>query len=117
QRGVLFIDAPVSGGVPGAREGTLTIMVGGPQEVDDTVRPALERIGSSIVHAGGVGAGHALKAINNLLSAASLIASSEAMVIGREFGLDPTVMMDAINGSSGRSWTTLLKWPRYIIPR
>ncbi len=117
EQSVRFIDAPVSGGVPGARDGSLTVMVGGPQETDDEVRPALDRIGSNIVHAGDVGAGHALKAINNLLSAASMVASSEAMVIGREFGLDPTVMMEAINGSSGRSWTTMLKWPRYIIPR
>lgn len=117
RRGVAFIDAPVSGGVPGARDGSLTIMVGGPQELDDVVRPALECIGSNIVHAGGIGAGHALKAINNLLSASTLIASSEAMVIGQKFGLDPTVMAEAINGSSGRSWSTMMKWPKYVIPR
>jgi 3-hydroxyisobutyrate dehydrogenase len=117
QRSVSFIDAPVSGGVPGAREGSLTIMVGGPEELDDVVRPALERIGSKIVHAGGIGAGHALKSINNLLSASTLIASSEALVIGQKFGLDPSVMADAINGSSGRSWSTMTKWPKYVIPR
>lgn len=116
-RGVRFIDAPVSGGVPGATEGSLSVMVGGPAQLDELVRPALDRIGSNVVHAGEVGAGHALKAINNLLSAASFIASSEAMVIGTQFGLDPTVMADAINGSSGRSWSTILKWPRYVIPR
>lgn len=117
KRSVSFIDAPVSGGVPGARDGSLTIMVGGPQEVDDVVRPALERIGSKVVHAGDIGAGHALKSINNLLSASTLIASSEALVIGQKFGLDPNVMADAINGSSGRSWSTMTKWPKYVIPR
>ncbi|NLA66242.1 MAG: NAD(P)-dependent oxidoreductase, partial [Leucobacter sp.] len=116
-RNVRFIDAPVSGGVPGATEGTLSVMVGGPAELDAIVRPALDRIGSNVVHAGAIGAGHALKAINNLLSGASFIASAEAMVIGQKFGLDPQVMSDAINGSSGRSWSTMLKWPRYVIPR
>jgi 3-hydroxyisobutyrate dehydrogenase len=117
QRSVSFIDAPVSGGVPGAVAGTLTIMVGGPADLDAVMRPALEQIGRNVVHAGAIGAGHALKAINNLLSGSSLIASSEAMVIGTKFGLDPTVMMNAINGSSGQSWSTQQKWPRYIIPR
>jgi 3-hydroxyisobutyrate dehydrogenase len=117
QRGVEFIDAPVSGGVPGARDGSLSVMTGGPEELHDVAHPALELIGSHVVHAGAIGAGHALKAINNLLSGSTLIASAEAMVIGQRFGLDPTIMMDVINGSSGRSWSTLTKWPRYVIPR
>jgi len=116
-RGLRMIDAPVSGGVPSAREGTLTVMAGGPVEWVEEFRPALERIGHHLEHAGDAGAGHALKAINNLLSASSLIASSEALVIGTKFGLDPKVMMDVINGSSGKSWSTLTKWPRYILPR
>ena len=116
-RKVRFIDAPVSGGVPATKDGSLTVMVGGPREWADDSWPALEQIGKQIVHAGPVGAGHALKALNNLLSASHLLASSEALVIGTRFGLDPQVMMDAINGSSGRSWSTLTKWPRYILPR
>lgn len=116
-RNVRMIDAPVSGGVPAARDGSLTVMVGGPREWVDACWPPLEQIGKHVVHAGPIGAGHALKALNNLLSASHLIASSEALVIGTRFGLDPQVMMDAINGSSGRSWSTLTKWPRYILPR
>lgn len=112
-----LMDAPVSGGVPAARDGSLTIMAGGPHEWLDECRPALEHIGNHIVHAGPVGTGHALKALNNLLSASHLIASSEALIIGTHFGLDPQVMMDAINESSGRSGSTLTKWPRYILPR
>jgi 3-hydroxyisobutyrate dehydrogenase len=117
RRGVRFVDAPVSGGVPAARDGSLTIMAGGPQELVEECRPALEPIGTKVVHCGPVGAGHAMKAINNLLSASTLLASSEALLIGSKFGLDETVMMDAINGSSGRSWSTMAKWPRNIIPR
>ncbi|MPZ62129.1 MAG: NAD-binding protein [Propionibacteriales bacterium] len=116
-RGVRMIDAPVSGGVPAARDGSLTVMVGGPEELGRACEPALEQIGRNVVHCGPIGAGHALKALNNLLSASHLIASSEALVIGTRFGLDPQVMMDAINGSSGRSWSTLTKWPRYVLPR
>lgn len=116
-RDVAFIDAPVSGGVPGARDGSLTVMTGGRDELHDVAYPALERIGSHVVHAGEIGAGHALKAINNLLSGSTLVASAEAMVIGERFGLDPTIMMDVLNGSSGRSWSTMTKWPRYVLPR
>jgi 3-hydroxyisobutyrate dehydrogenase len=117
KRGVRLIDAPVSGGVPAALDGSLTVMAGGPQGWVEECWPALEQIGKHVVYAGPVGAGHALKSLNNLLSASHLIASSEALIIGTRFGLDPQVMMDAINGSSGRSWSTLTKWPRYILPR
>lgn len=114
---VRFMDVPVSGGVPAAREGSLTLMAGGPAEWVDEFRAPLEQIGVKVVMAGNVGAGHALKAINNLLSASTLVASSEALVVGARFGLDPEVMSDVINTSSGRSWTSLTKWPRYILPR
>ncbi len=117
QRGVRMIDAPVSGGVPAARDGSLTIMVGGPDSWVAEFRDMLAVMGGHVVHAGSIGAGHALKALNNLLSASHLLASSEALVIGTKFGLDPEVMMDAINGSSGRSWSTMTKWPRYVLPR
>jgi 3-hydroxyisobutyrate dehydrogenase len=116
QQGVRMIDAPVSGGVPGATAGTLTIMVGGSPEWTEEVRPVLEQLGSKVVHVGPAGAGHALKALNNLLSASHLIASSEAMVAGMRFGLDPQVMLDVINGSSGKNWSTEKKWPAYVLP-
>lgn len=115
ERGVTLIDAPVSGGVAGARSRKLTIMVGGPEQAFTAATPLLAAIGSRVVHAGGVGAGHAVKALNNLMSAAHLIVSSEALIAGRRFGLDPAVMLEIINGSSGRSGSTENKWPNYVL--
>jgi 3-hydroxyisobutyrate dehydrogenase len=118
ERGVTLIDAPVSGGVAGAQSGSLTIMVGGPVDVLDRLRPVLEVLGSHVVHAGEfVGAGHAIKALNNLMSAAHLLASSEALLAGRQFGLDPDVMLSIVNSSSGRSGSTQVKWPKFILPQ
>jgi 3-hydroxyisobutyrate dehydrogenase len=115
EAGVTLIDAPVSGGVSGAKAGTLTIMVGGPVPSFDRFKPILSAIGSRVVHAGVVGAGHAVKALNNLMSAAHLLASSEALIAGQRFGLDPAVMLEIVNGSSGRSGSTENKWPNYIL--
>ncbi|WP_291054470.1 NAD(P)-dependent oxidoreductase [Herbiconiux sp.] len=112
--GSRLIDAPVSGGVKGAVAGTLTIMVGGAESDLDEARGVLEVLGKPAL-VGPIGAGHALKAINNLMSAAHLWVTSEAMLTGIEFGLDPTVMLDAINTSSGRSGSTQLKWPNFIV--
>ncbi|WP_255276113.1 NAD(P)-dependent oxidoreductase [Actinomadura madurae] len=116
-RGVPLVDAPVSGGVAGARKGTLTVMSGGEPEPVARLRAMLEVLGGKVMHVGPVGAGHALKALNNLLSATHLLASSEAIMAGREFGLDPAVMLDAINVSSGRSASTEAKWPRFMLDR
>ncbi|CAN5319786.1 NAD(P)-dependent oxidoreductase [soil metagenome] len=113
--GVVLIDAPVSGGVKGAVNGTLTIMVGGPATVIDTALGVLEHLGKP-VHAGPVGSGHAIKALNNLLSATHLAVTSEAMVAGKRFGLDPEVMLSIFNSSSGRSGSTENKWPNFILP-
>jgi 3-hydroxyisobutyrate dehydrogenase len=117
EHGVRLIDAPVSGGVKGAREGTLTIMAGGPEEWVAEMAAPLDVMGKKTVRVGPVGAGHALKALNNLLSASHLVASSEAIAIGAEFGLDPAAMVDAINGSSGKNWSTEMKFPTYVLPR
>lgn len=116
QRGIELVDAPVSGGVRGAVEGTLTIMVGGSDEAVEDCRPLLQAIGKTVRHVGGVGAGHALKALNNLLSAVHLLASCEALAIGREFGLDSEVLVDTINISTGRSASTERKLPEFILP-
>jgi 3-hydroxyisobutyrate dehydrogenase len=113
--GVTLIDAPVSGGVSGARAGTLMVMVGGPAEAFARFQPMLAAIGKKVVHAGDIGAGHAVKALNNLMSAAHLLASSEALIAGRRFGLDPAVMLEIINGASGRSGSTENKWPNYVL--
>ena len=115
ERGVTLVDAPVSGGVPGAKDGTMAIMVGGPSEVASELIPLLSLMGRPR-HVGPVGAGHALKALNNLMSASHLLASSEALLVGERFGLDPAVMLDVINGSSGRSASTQVKWPNYVLP-
>lgn len=117
ERGVTLVDAPFSGGVACAREGTLTIMVGGPAEAFARLRPLFEVLGSRVAHAGTVtGAGHAVKALNNLMSAAHLIVSAEALLAGRAFGLDLEVMLDIVNASSGRSGSTQTKWPKFVLP-
>lgn len=115
ERGATLVDAPVSGGVQGAVAGSLTIMVGGPDDVVGALEPLLGLLGR-VRHVGPVGAGHALKALNNLMSAAHLLASSEALLAGQRFGLDPAVMLDAVNGSSGRSGSTEKKWPDFVLP-
>lgn len=113
--GARLIDAPVSGGVIGAVNGALAIMVGGAASDFSEVEPVLQVLGKP-THVGEIGAGHALKAINNLMSAAHLWVSSEAMLTGIAFGLDPEVMLEVINVSSGRSGSTQLKWPKFIVP-
>lgn len=113
--GSALVDAPVSGGVSGAGAGTLAVMVGGADDPVAAVRPLLAAIGNPR-HVGAVGAGHALKALNNLMSAAHLLASSEALLAGEAFGLDPEVILEVVNASSGRSGSTEVKWPRHILP-
>jgi 3-hydroxyisobutyrate dehydrogenase len=114
-RGAVLVDAPVSGGVSGATAGTMTIMAGGPDDAVASLTPLLGVLGR-VRHVGPVGAGHALKALNNLMSAAHLLASSEALLAGQRFGLDPAVMLDVVNGSSGRSGSTENKWPNFVLP-
>jgi len=113
--GIDLVDAPVSGGVLGAENGTLTVMAAGPDEILDRVNPVLEVFGR-VVRVGPVGAGHAVKALNNLLSASHLLLTSEAVLAGRRFGVEPAVLIDVVNGSSGRSGSSELKWPRYVLP-
>jgi 3-hydroxyisobutyrate dehydrogenase len=113
--GIDLVDAPVSGGVLGAENGTLTVMAAGPDELLDRVGPVLDVFGR-VVRVGPVGAGHAVKALNNLLSASHLLLTSEAVLAGRRFGIEPSVLIDVVNGSSGRSGSSELKWPRYVLP-
>lgn len=114
-RSMPFIDAPVSGGVKGAIAATLSIMVGGDKAIFERVKPMLEKMGNQIYHAGPLGAGHAIKALNNYVSAAGLIAACEAMHAGQAFGLDPNVIIDIINTSSGMNNTTKNKCKQYMI--
>lgn len=115
QRGLRFIDAPVSNGVKGAVAATLSIMVGGDQAIFEGVKPMLEKMGSQIYYAGPLGAGHAIKALNNYVSAAGLIAACEAMHAGAAFGIDPGVVVDIINTSSGMNNTTKNKCRQYML--
>lgn len=114
-RGTPFVDAPVSGGVKGAIAATLSIMVGGDKTIFERVKPMLEKMGNQIYHAGPLGAGHAIKALNNYVSAAGLIAACEAMHAGKAFGLDPDVIVDIINTSSGMNNTTKNKCKQYMM--
>ena len=116
-RGIGYVDAPVSGAVVGAEAGTLTIMFGGSAEELSRCELLFAVLGKKVVHAGPVGAGHALKALNNLLSATNFLITLEAVAAGKRFGLDPGVMVDAINDSTGRSWATEHKVPQFVMPR
>jgi 3-hydroxyisobutyrate dehydrogenase len=104
ERGIRFLDAPVSGGVGGATAGRLAIMVGGDAVDLAEARPALAAMGSNIIHVGGVGAGEVAKLCNNLISGSALIAVAEAFRIGEAFGVDPQILTSVIAKSSGATW-------------
>ena len=103
---VSFCDAPVSGGVPGAAAGTLTFMVGANDETFVRAKTYLDKMGKNIVHCGPVVAGQTVKVANNLLLAASMIAVSEAMLIGTKLGCDPKTLAGVLNSSTGRCWSS-----------
>lgn len=114
-RGFAFCDAPVSGGVAGAERGSLAIMVGGTDDVVAPALPVLEVLGSRLVRVGPVGAGHAAKALNNLVSASTLAVTVEALHIAAAFGIDPDVFVDVLNGSTGRSNTSENKVRQFML--
>lgn len=105
-RKLVLVDAPVSGGVPRAKDGSLAIMIGGDADAVAAVKPVLACMGSKLFEVGSLGCGHAMKCLNNFLAGASFAAASEAMTIGRTFGLDPAVMADVVNVSTGRSFVS-----------
>jgi 3-hydroxyisobutyrate dehydrogenase len=115
--GIGFIDAPVSGGVRRATDGTLAIMVGGDGATIDRVGAVIAAMGKSIFRTGALGSGHAMKALNNYVSAAGLVAAVEATRIGEKFGLDPNLMADILNASTGRNNTTEVKLKQFIISK
>jgi 3-hydroxyisobutyrate dehydrogenase len=117
KNGIFMLDAPVSGGVPKAVTGTLAIMVGGDSRVLERCRPLFEVMGEQIFETGLLGSAHAMKALNNLVSAAGLIAAAEALLIGGRFGLNPAVMIDVLNASTGRNNSTENKFKQYIFSR
>ncbi len=110
-----LVDAPVSGGVRRAKDGSLAIMAGGAPALVARVRPVLEAMGKSVFATGPVGSGHAMKALNNYVSAAGLLAACEALRVGRAFGLDPALMTDVLNASTGRNNSTEVKLKPFVI--
>ncbi len=105
-RGATLVDAPVSGAAWGAAEAKLVFMVGGAEADVARVRPLLALMGRAVFHLGGVGSGHAMKCINNLITAMTFSATAEGLVIGKRYGLDPAAMVDVLNESTGQSWIT-----------
>ena len=117
EAGITLIDAPVSGAVAKAANGTLAIMAGGAAADLDRVRPILSHMGATLIHTGAVGSAHAMKALNNYVYAAGLLAASEAMLIAQGMGLDPDVFTQVLNASSGRNVATETKLAQFIVPR
>jgi len=117
ERGIATIDAPVSGGVAGAKKGTLAVMASGPHSLIERVRPLLAIFGK-VFHVGErPGMGQAMKLCNNILSATSMAVTAEAMVMGVKAGLDPALMLEVINSGTGRNTATETKFPNEVITR
>jgi 3-hydroxyisobutyrate dehydrogenase len=114
-RGLRYLDAPVSGGVRGAEAGTLAIMAGGDAADIEEAMPLLQAMGGGVVHVGEHGAGHAAKALNNLVSAASVVATVEALRAAESFGIEPARFVEVLNRSSGRSVTSEQKAERFML--
>jgi len=115
--GIAFIDAPVSGGVSGAMAGKLTVMAGGDAAALERARPILEMFAGKIVHCGAIGAGDAVKAVNNALLAVQLWSTAEGLAALSKLGVDPTVALDVINSSSGRSNASMNLFPERVLNR
>lgn len=113
--GISYLDVPVSGGVTGAKAGTLTLMVGGDREVFESVKPELECIGSNIFYIGENGSGDIMKIVNNLMLGANMAALAEAIVLGEKYGLNLETMINIINISSGRSYVSEAKCEKFIM--
>ena len=117
EHGVGFLDAPVSGGTSGAEQGTLTVMVGGAPALLEQARPVLEAFGRKIVHCGDVGAGDALKAVNNALLAIHVWSTAEGLATLAKAGVRADVALDVINASSGRSNASMNLFPERVLTR
>jgi 2-hydroxy-3-oxopropionate reductase len=112
EKGVLCLDAPVSGGDIGARQATLAIMVGGPAEAVERVKPVFEAMGKTITHVGEAGAGQVAKAANQIMVAAQMVAMGELLVFAHKAGADPVKVVQAIRGGAAQCWTLDVKPPR-----
>jgi len=117
KKNILEVDAPISGGVTGANKGTLAIMVSCPEDVLERLKPILSHLGKVFFIGTQPGMGHTMKLLNNILSAAAMAISSEAVVMGVKAGLDPKVICEVINSGTGRNSATADKIPRLVFPR
>ena len=115
QLGISFIDAPVSGGVRRAKDGSLSIMIGGLAPAVESVQPIFKAMGKTLVHVGAAGAGHAVKALNNYVSASGLLAVCEALVAAEKFGIDPHLVNQVFNVSTGKNNTTDVKVENFML--
>jgi len=113
--GISFIDAPVSGGVRRAKDGSLSIMIGGLAPAVESVQPLFKAMGKTLVHVGAAGAGHAVKALNNYVSASGLLAVCEALVAAEKFGIDPYLVNQVFNVSTGKNNTTDVKVENFML--
>jgi 2-hydroxy-3-oxopropionate reductase len=111
-KGVLSLDAPVSGGDVGARNATLTVMVGGPEEALERAMPVLQAMGKTITHIGGPGTGQIAKAANQIMVAAQMVAMAELLIFAKKAGADPRKVVEAIRGGAAQCWTLDVKPPR-----
>jgi 2-hydroxymethylglutarate dehydrogenase len=116
EKGIEMLDAPVSGGVWGAKAGELTIMVGGRQEILGKVRPTLAVLGKKIFYLGNHGNGNIAKLVNNLLAASLQSASSEAFMLGLKAGLPLDVLLEVLRSGSGRNYSVEVKIPKFVLP-
>jgi 3-hydroxyisobutyrate dehydrogenase len=114
--GLDVVDAPVSGGVPRATDATLSIMVGADDASFAKVEPTLQKLGKSIFRTGPVGSGHAMKALNNVVAATAYAAMAEAIEVGRAYALDPRILVEVVNESTGRSFTSEVVYGEHVIP-
>jgi 3-hydroxyisobutyrate dehydrogenase len=117
EKGVDFLDAPVSGGVSGAEKGILTVMVGGDENVLERARPVIESFGQKIVHCGAIGAGDTVKAVNQAFLAIHLLSAAEGLATLVKEGVDPTKALEVINASSGRSNSSMNLIPERVLTR
>ena len=117
-KSVALIDAPVSGLVPKAQAGTLTIMIGTDDErALERAKPVLERLGEKLIRVGSLGCGHAMKALNNIVAATAFTATAEALIVGKRFGLDPRVMTEVLSVSTGKSFHSEVSFPHHVLTR
>jgi 3-hydroxyisobutyrate dehydrogenase len=117
RRGLAFVDAPVSGGVPRATDGSLAIMIGGDTAAVAAAKPVLSKMGARLFEVGGPGNGHAMKALNNFVAGTAFIAVSEALLVGEKFGLDLATMVDVMNASTGKSFNTEHVAKQHVVSR